>query len=170
MEIDVLNKYVLSQEAREFVSVTWPANMTSGDPDRNIIWDVSRQAEAVIKAKLAAHKGGGDWIPNGSFSDCACIFAGLIEAEKVKEIHAINYLTWNEVRQVLKINREMGGVASYKEGISAVRNGGCGMTSGAVLLELIPRNGFSTAEGRWALCGYNDDNRDVAMYMQKLWQ
>ena len=48
----------------------------------------------------------------------------MIEAEKVKEIHPINCLTWNEVRRVLKINREMGGVASYKEGINAVRNEG----------------------------------------------
>jgi len=72
----------------------------------------------------------------------------MIEAEKVKEIHPINYLTWNEVRRVLKINREMGGVASYNEGINAVRNEGCGMKSGTVLLELAPRNGFSTADGR----------------------
>jgi len=54
----------------------------------------------------------------------------------------------NEVWRVLKINREMGGVASYKEGINAVRNEGCGMKSGAMLLELTPRNGFSTADGR----------------------
>ena len=148
MEIDVLYKYALPPEAREFISVTWPANLVSGSPDRDTIWDVSRQAESVIKAKLEAHKAGRIWIPNGDYSDCACLFAAMIEAEKVKEIPPINCLTWNEVRRVLKINREMGGIASSKEGINAVRNEGCGMKSGAVLLELTPRNGFSTADGR----------------------
>jgi len=168
MEMEIFNKYVLPPAARDFVSTTWLGNVTSGEPSRDVIWDVSRQAERVVSAKLEASKSGKRWVPNGDFSDCACIFSSLLQIDQVKVIKKHNVLTWNQMRRVLAADRKKGSCSSYEEGIWAVRNGGYCLSTGAKLVELSHKNGFSSAEGRWALYGYAYDNRDVAEYMQML--